>query len=107
MPFFLGEEQEHGWCYYYEKMDLAMQLDDPETAAQLADEAADRNLRAEDSVEWIPVIEAYVETGRADEAEQYAAILKDNEYMAFSACRYFGAKENADEYQEFIDLLCN
>ncbi len=107
MPFFLGEEQEHGWCYYYEKMDLAMQLDDPETAAQLADEAAEQNLRAEDSVEWIPVIEAYVETGRADEAEQYAAILKDNEYMAFSACRYFGAKENADEYQEFIDLLCN
>ncbi len=107
MPFFLGEEQEHGWCYYYEKMDLAMQLGDAETAAKLADEAAALKLRAEDSVEWIPVIEAYVETGRAEDAEQYAAILKDNEYMAFSACRYFGAKENAADYQAFTDILCN
>ena len=37
LPFFLGEEQEHGWCYYYEKIDLAMQMEDTDTAVKLAD----------------------------------------------------------------------
>ena len=53
-PFFLGKEQEHGWCYYFEKMELALQMADPLAASKLADEAVSKNLKAIDPVEWVP-----------------------------------------------------
>ena len=105
MPFFLGEEQEHGWCYYYEKMELALQMDDPQTAAGLADEAASLNLSTEDAVELIPVIEAYVQTGRTEDALPAAEKLKANDYMALNAVNYFEAKEDSAAYSGIIDVL--
>ncbi len=105
IPFFLGEEPEHGWCYYYEKMELALQRNDPETAAKLADEAAAAGLKAQDNVEWIPVIEAYTETGRTEDALAYAEKLIWDDMMAYSARNYFSAKENAADYQAVIALL--
>ena len=105
IPFFIGEEQERGWCYYYEKMELALQKDDPETAAQLADEAADRNLKAKDNIELIPVIEAYVQSGRMDDALDTAIRLRWDEFMAYTAVNYFSGKEDADLYQEVIATI--
>ncbi len=105
IPFFLGEEAEHGWCYYYEKMELALQTDDHEAAAKLADEAAAKGLKAEDIVEWIPVIEAYAESGRQDDALEYAEKLVWNDMMAYSAVNYFKNKENADAYRGVIALI--
>ena len=104
-PFFLGSEQEHGWCYYYEKMELALQMNDPDAAAALADEAAEKNLSFGDSVELIPVIEAYVLTGRADEAAAKAELMRQNDYMTHLALNYFSAKEDAELYNEVIDAL--
>ena len=105
IPFFLGEEQVHGWCYYYEKMELALQKEDPETAAKLADEAAAKDLQAGDDIELIPVIEAYVLSGRTDEALQPAAALGRNEFMAFTAVNYFSAKADADLYADVISAI--
>ena len=105
LPFFLGEEQEHGWCYYYEKIDLAMQMNDPETAVKLADEAAHKKLTAGDEVELIPVIEAYAESGRVEDAVRTAELLRKDELMAFNAAEYFSAKDNSEAYSEVIALL--
>lgn len=105
LPFFLGEEQEHGWCYYYEKIDLAMQMKDPATAVKLADEAASKNLTAGDDVELIPVIEAYAESGRVEDAVRTAELLRKDELMAFNAAEYFSAKEKLEAYSDVIDML--
>ncbi len=105
IPFFLGKELPHGWCYYYEKMELALQMKDPVKAAALADEALAQKLKAEDPVEWIPVIVAYAETGRTDEARSIASKLLANEYMSYTAAEYFSAKENSGAYSEVIDVL--
>ncbi len=105
MPFFLEKELEHGWCYYYEKMELALQMDDPQTAAELADEAASLHLGTEDAVELIPVIEAYVQTGRTDDALPAAEKLKANDYLALNAVNYFEAKEDSAAYSGIIDVL--
>ena len=105
IPFFLGEEQEHGWCYYYEKMELALQKGEPETAAKLADEAASLNLKAGDNIELIPVIEAYVQSGRMDDALDTAIRLRWDEFMAYTAVNYFSSKEDADLYKEVISTI--
>lgn len=104
-PFFLGAEQEHGWCYYYEKMELALQMNDPETAANLADEASDKKLSAGDSVELIPAIEAYVQTGRTEDAVPLTEQIRKNDYMTHQTLNYFNAKEDAELYSEVIDAL--
>ncbi len=105
MPFFLEEELEHGWCYYYEKMELALQMKDPETAAELADEASSLNLTTEDPVELIPVIEAYTQTGRTEDAISAAEKLKEDDYMTLNAVKYFEAKEDTEAYSDIIDCL--
>ena len=106
LPFFLGKEQEHGWCYYYEKMELALQRSDPETASQLADEAASKDLSAIDPVEWIPVIEAYAGTGRIDDALEAVNKMRSDEVLAYNACFYFRAKAGDEAYSEIIPILC-
>lgn len=97
-PFFLPKEQEHGWCYYFEKMELALQQDDPQSAAALADEAFERNLHAGDSVELIPVIEAYAKTGRMDDARNALEKLLSNDYMALMADKYFRTGLDGESY---------
>ncbi|MCE1253468.1 MAG: hypothetical protein LWX83_07960 [Anaerolineae bacterium] len=63
-----GSEPEHGWCYYYEKADLARQLNDWQSGVALANAALDAGYRptlsGSNSVfEWQPFIEAYAHTG--------------------------------------------
>ena len=107
LPFFLSEELEHNWCYYYEKMELALQMNDAEGAAALADNAKEQNLKAGDSVEWIPVIEAYAQTGRMAEAMEIVEQLREDEWMEHNACRYFLAKEDTEVYGEINAVLCS
>ena len=86
---FFGEEPEHGWCYYYEKMSLAQQRQDWDGLADIADEALAKGESAEDRVEWIPLVMGYALTGRQEDAKPYGEILKTNEYLRFQACNYF------------------
>ena len=105
LPFFMEAEQEHGWCYYYQKMELALQTGDPEKAASLADSAFSQELTPRDSVEWIPVVESYVQTGRMEEAESAAENLSSDVKMERSACAYFIAKDDP-AYDPIEKKLC-
>ena len=105
-PFFLEKELEHGWCYYFEKMELALQMSDPETASQLADEALSKDLNPVDPVEWLPAVEAYTQTGRMDDALDIVQKMRSDEVLAYNACYYFRSKENRKAYDEIIPILC-
>jgi hypothetical protein len=59
-----GSEPDHGWCYYYQKIDLALQTGNFTEAARLADEANQKGLTPTDDTEWVPVIEAYARTAQ-------------------------------------------
>ena len=108
LPFYLGQEQEHTWCYYYEKMELALQQNDAEKAAKLADEALTNDFAAGDAVEWIPVIRAYVQTGRMDDALTAARTLEDtDEVTGRNACTYFLSSDQDGAYTAVIDELCD
>lgn len=59
-----GEEPPRGWCYYFEKAELARQRGNWQAAARLGDEAAAQGLSARDEMEKLVFIEAYAQVGQ-------------------------------------------
>ncbi len=68
----LGTEPAHGWCYYFEKAELARQIGDWEQVAALGDQALQMGKRftRETAAELTPFIEGYARTGRWEQAIQ-------------------------------------
>lgn len=66
----LGPEPEHGWCYYYEKADLARQVGDWAEVVRLAGEARALNTRLYEvnAPELVPYIEGFAHQGEWDDA---------------------------------------
>lgn len=71
-----GSEPEHGWCYYYQKAELARQQGDWENAAKLGDEGMQK-FSPEEPLELTFLIEAYAHTGRWDDVESTARAIVD------------------------------
>jgi hypothetical protein len=59
MPEIYEPEPVHGWCYYFEKADLARQLGDWETVTQLGDAAFSLDDYPNDPIERFVFIEGY------------------------------------------------
>lgn len=75
-----GTEPPHTWCYYYQKADLARQLEDWQQAAALGDQAEAEGYAPANGAELLPIIEAYAHTGqwpKALEATRRAAQLTE------------------------------
>jgi hypothetical protein len=58
-----GSEPKHRWCYYFEKADLARQNKDWKTIIALSKQSIGKGYRPEDAAEYLPFIEAYLQTG--------------------------------------------
>lgn len=67
-PALLGAEPKHGWCYNFQKADLARQMGDWQTVARLGDQAFAIPLYPDDPYEYLPFIEAYARLGRTKDA---------------------------------------
>ncbi len=70
-----GPEPEHSWCYFYQKMSLAAQLNDWEQVLHLAGEAREHGNTPESDgadapSEWLPLVKAYANLGHWQEARQ-------------------------------------
>lgn len=63
-----GSEPHHGWCYYYQKAQLANQLGDWAQAIALMDEASQLALQPSLSIEWLPLVRAHAMLGNWPEA---------------------------------------
>ena len=73
MPAIYGDEPRHGWCYYFQKADLARQRGDWERAAQLGEEAYASGDYPNDPTEHLLFIEAYAHTNAWGNAKQLSA----------------------------------
>jgi len=62
MPAVYGPEPAHGWCYYFQKADLARQLGDWEAVTRLGDDAFASGDYPNDPVERFVFIEGYAHT---------------------------------------------
>ena len=62
-PSIYGSEPQHGWCYYFQKADLARQLGDWAEVQRLGDIAFQLDDQPNDPAERFPFIEAYAHLG--------------------------------------------
>jgi len=63
MPAIYGPEPKHGWCYYFQKADLARQLGNWSEVVQLGDKAFKLNDHPNNPVERFVFIEGYAHVG--------------------------------------------
>ncbi len=73
-----GTEPAHTWCYYFEKADLARQMQDWQTVLKLGAEAKARGLGSKSGSEYLPFIEAYAQTGQWSQAYQMSEDAQNN-----------------------------
>ena len=83
-PF--GAEPPHGWCYYYEKADLARQQGNWDDVVRLGDEAAKHRLHPNDAIEWLPFLQGYAYTGNIPGLDGVAKTVKQEAYYRKQAC---------------------
>ncbi len=72
-----GVEPQHGWCYYYQKAELARQFGDWEQVVMLAETAFSLDDHPNDPAERLPFIEGYAHTARWEDA-----VLQTQETLA-------------------------
>jgi tetratricopeptide (TPR) repeat protein len=89
-PEIFGPEPEWDWCYYFQKGDLARQIQNWEAAIDLYKEARHNGLQPRYGVEYLPFIEAYARTGNWQEAyELTRAAHKTNSGMRRILCDHW------------------
>ena len=68
MPAFYGAEPPHGWCYYFQKAELARQFGEWDEVNRLAKDAFSLDEHFNNPVELFVFIEGYAHAGDWDEA---------------------------------------
>jgi hypothetical protein len=89
MPAIYGPEPDHGWCYYFQKADLARQLGDWNQVANLGDKAFKLNEHPDDPVGRFVFIEGYAHVGDWNQAVKLSreSYRFSREYMRPLVCR--------------------
>ncbi len=72
MPEVYYPEPVHGWCYFFQKADLARQMGDWETVTHLGDAAFSLDDYPNDPVERFVFIEGYAHNGDLEKAVEYS-----------------------------------
>lgn len=103
-----GAEPERGWCYLYQKADLARQEKNWQQVVALSEHASEqgydlRNSQSNTPQEWIPFIEGYAHTGRwSDAVTLTQAVLEKEPRMAPRLCDVWNGLENT--YPETVEI---
>jgi hypothetical protein len=89
MPDIYGPEPEHGWCYYFQKADLARQMGDWEEVVRLGDEAFKLDDYPNSPIERFAFIEGYAHAGDWERAIEYSKVSYkvSKEYVGPLLCR--------------------
>jgi len=77
-PSFI-HEPDHGWCFYYQKAELAVQKADWQEVNNLYQELRDKNLEPTDHSEWLPFIKGLAMSENVTEAVKITKIGFDQE----------------------------
>lgn len=71
-----GPEPEHTWCYYFERAELAVQEGDWAEVIVLMDEAKAHGYSPSDMKEYMPLLDAYLQTGDVQSALDLSIRIK-------------------------------
>lgn len=82
-----GPEPARGWCYYYQKADLARQKGDWDEVIRIEEQAAAQNFAPADLIEWMPFLQAHAATGNLQRLQELAPAIRGDPYISLQACR--------------------
>jgi hypothetical protein len=82
-----GPEPSHGWCFYYQKADLARQKGEWEDVIDIGNQAFGKGFTPADLIEWMPFLQAYAQTGNTDRLTELAPGIRADPYISPQACR--------------------
>ncbi|MDX1378491.1 MAG: hypothetical protein R3307_06560, partial [Anaerolineales bacterium] len=108
MPDIYGPEPEHGWCYYFQKADLARQMGDWDEVAELGDKAFKLDDHPNDPLERFVFIEGYAHSGDWDRAVKYSreSYQVSREFVGPLLCRLWDRIEaETDQSPERSEAL--
>jgi hypothetical protein len=106
IPF--GPQPARGWCYYYEKASFARQAGEWDKVASLGDVALSQGLLANDSIEWLPLLQAYAHFDNADRLNQLASLMASDPVAVHQACQTLMAMPLSPSIQKQArQLFCN
>ena len=102
--YLFNAEPEHTWCYYYQKADLARQVGDWETIAQLGNQANEMGLSPNDQIELMPFLQAHAFLGNEEKVKEISVLLNAEAWYKRQACQnLYGMEKNG--YPLRIDML--
>jgi len=101
-----GPEPDHGWCYYYQKADLARQRGEWEKVLEFGEQAFGRGFEPKDPIEWMPFLQAYSVTGNIDRLIELAPIVTADPYISAQVCQILGETPGlSDAVREAVNSL--
>jgi hypothetical protein len=83
---FFGRIPTPGWCYYFEKADLAVQMQDWLSARSLGQEVMQNHLLPYDLMEWMPFLQSAAALGDLDELNRLLDLATKTEYQVLQIC---------------------
>ncbi|NTW12648.1 MAG: hypothetical protein HGA30_04985, partial [Anaerolineales bacterium] len=86
-----GPEPDRGWCYYYQKADLARQRGAWGQVLEIGGQAFGQGLEPRDLIEWMPFLQAYAVSGDAARLAELAPVIGADPYIAGQACQILDA----------------
>lgn len=107
-----GSEPEYGWCYYYQKADLARQRGDWDDVLIQLDTALKSGHYPNDKLEWMPFIQAYAVNDNIEMVRQLTSLINDDKVQRVRVCQVmtdFSEKETLSaRVKEYIQTkICN
>ena len=105
LEIIFGSEPLHDWCYYYQKAALARQQEDWETIHTLYKEAMQLGLYPNDSVEWVPFVQAYAVLGDQDKLLALKKIIVADPYLTIQTCQILTDMAATHEIQPEIQAF--
>ena len=103
-----GEEAPYGWCYYYQKAQLARQKADWDAISKIAGEVAQLDLHPNDQVEWMPFLQAAAMSGDVKQVKQISTRINVEKLYKQQACQNLRAMDGLKpEVQDDVnELFC-
>lgn len=83
-----GSEPMEGWCFYYQKADLARQRADWNEVARLGSEAQNLGVTPNDPIEWMPFLQAYAFLDNQKQVKLLSTRINVENFYQQQACRY-------------------
>ena len=98
-----GSEPSHQWCYFYQKASLARQQGNWSEVLSLLEKALEEGFYPTDSIEWMPLLEAYTKNGEKEKIRPYISILKAEPFLAEQACNTLLKAAESNDMKTYIE----